>query len=177
MLQALAPERVVLIGSASKTLAPALRLGWLHVPARLADAVVAERWHLDSGGPAVDALALADLVERGELERHLRRTRAAYRARRRGLVEALGALGLHPVAPGVRAGMHLCVELPEGVDETAVAAGLQAQRINVRALAAYRLQHPGPPGLVIGYGRLAEGSVPAIVDALVRAGAAVPPGQ
>ena len=72
--------------------------------------------------------------------------------------------------------MHLCVELPGGVDETAVAAGLQAQRINVRALGAYRLQHPGPPGLVIGYGRLAEGSVPAIVDALVRAGAAAPRG-
>jgi GntR family transcriptional regulator/MocR family aminotransferase len=174
VLQALAPERVVLIGSVSKTLAPALRLGWLHVPASLADAVVAERWYLDSGGPAVDALALADLVERGELERHLRRTRAAYRTRRRGLVEALAAIGLHPLAPGVRAGMHLCVELPAGVDETAVATTLQAQRINVRALGAYRLAHPGPPGLVIGYGRLAEGSVPAIVDALVRAGAASP---
>ena len=174
VLQGLAPERVVLIGSASKTLAPALRLGWLHLPAELAEAAVRERWNLDSGGPAVDALAFADLIERGELERHLRRTRTAYRARRRGLVEALRAIGLHPIAPGVRAGVHLCVELPEGVDESAVAAGLQAQRINVRALGAYRLQHPGPPGLVIGYGRLAEGSVPAIVEALVRAGAAAP---
>ena len=175
MLQALAPERVVLIGSASKTLRP--RCGWAgsSPAARLADALAAERWHSTRRAGGRRARPGRSL-ERGELERHLRRTRAAYRARRRGLVEALGALGLHPVAPGVHAGCTCASSCPGG-RRAAVAAGLQAQRINVRALAAYRLQHPGPPGLVIGYGRLAEGSVPAIVDALVRAGAAAPPGQ
>jgi len=166
VLQALAPDRVILLGTVSKTLAPVLRLGWLVAPPRLVDPIADERWFGDSGGPAIDALALADLIERGELERHLRRTRVAYRARRRELLEALAAAGLRPLAPDVHAGVHLCAELPAGVDDVAVARELQAQRINVRALSPYRLRHPGPPGLVLGYGRVHERAVSAIAEAV-----------
>jgi GntR family transcriptional regulator/MocR family aminotransferase len=166
VLQALAPDRVVLIGSASKTLAPALRLGWLLAPETLAEAIAEERWFADSGGPVVDALALGSMIERGELERHLRRTRVGYLVRRRELVDALTAIGLGRWTEGRAAGLHLCVQLPEDVDDVAVARGLQEQRINVRPLSDYRFVHSGRPGLVIGYGRLHETAVPMIAAAL-----------
>ena len=88
-LQRLAPDRVVYLGTASKTLAPALRLGWALAPPELAQAIADERWALDSGGPALTARAYAQLIASGELDRHLRRTRREYRERRDALVDAL----------------------------------------------------------------------------------------
>ncbi len=134
-------------------LAPALRLGWLHAPEHLLDPLREVRWALDSGGPTLDALALADLVERGQLERHLRRACRAYATRRQLLVEALAEHGLRPLG-AARGGAHLCALLPDGTDDAALAEELRGRRLNVRALADYRLAHAGPPGLVIGYARL-----------------------
>ena len=94
-LQGLAPERVCHIGSASKRLAPGVRLGWLLSPSWLTGALTYEKALADGGAPAVEQLALADFIARGELERHLRRMRLRYRARREALVDALGR-----VAPG-----------------------------------------------------------------------------
>ena len=90
-LQRLAPDRVVYLGTASKTLAPALRLGWLVAPPELAEAIARERWSVDSGGDAVTARAYARLLASGEVDRHLRRTRREYRERRDRLVAALAA--------------------------------------------------------------------------------------
>jgi len=90
----LAPEHVLYAGSVSKTLAPALRLGWLVVPERLTAELTAAKALDDLGTPVVEQLTLADFLERGELDRHLRRTRAVYRARR----DALVAAGAPPAA-------------------------------------------------------------------------------
>ena len=104
-------------GSVSKTLAPGLRLGWLVAPERLAARRVEAKATDDLGTPVVEQLALADFLERGELDRHLRRTRTVYRARRDALVAALARHlpGCEPA--GVAAGLHLVVHLPPGADE------------------------------------------------------------
>ena len=158
VLQALAPDRIVLIGSASKTLAPALRIGWLHAPAALASAIERERWFADSGPPALTTLAFAEFIERGDLGKHLRRSRTANRSRRDALIAALAETRLGPAAGQVIAGPHLCIELPTHVDDRTVTDRLATQRINVRALSTYRLAHPGPPGLVLGYSQIHEDS-------------------
>jgi GntR family transcriptional regulator/MocR family aminotransferase len=153
-LQKLAPDRVVYIGTTSKTLAPALRLGWLVGPPALAAEIARERWAVDSGGPAISARAYARLLATGGVDRHLRRTRREYRERRDALVHALETLPGCRVT-GVAAGLHLLLRLPPGADEEAVVARLHERRIRIRGLAGYRLApRPDDPALVIGYGRL-----------------------
>jgi GntR family transcriptional regulator/MocR family aminotransferase len=88
-MQGLAPDRVVYAGTASKTLAPGLRLGWLVVPADLVDDIAEAKLLADRGSPVLDQLAFADFLERGELDRHLRRMRPVYRRRRDMLIQAL----------------------------------------------------------------------------------------
>jgi GntR family transcriptional regulator/MocR family aminotransferase len=175
-LQKLAPDRVVYIGTASKTLAPALRLGWLVAPPALAAEIARERWAVDSGGPAINARAYARMLAIGEVDRHLRRTRREYRERRDALVHALETRLPTCRVTGVAAGLHLLLRLPPGSDEAAVVARLEERRIRIRGLAGYRLQpRPDDPALVIGYGRL---PLPAI-DAFAAqvAGALHPPGR
>jgi GntR family transcriptional regulator/MocR family aminotransferase len=157
-VQGLAPDSVVYAGSVSKTLAPALRLGWLVAPERLAGAIAAEKASDDLGTPVVEQLALADFLERGQLDRHLRRTRATYRARRDALVAAL-ARHLPACAPaGVAAGLHLIVHLPAATDERAV-----LERSRTRGVALYGLSEhsmrPQPPALLLGYGRIAQPAI------------------
>ena len=88
-MQALAPEHVVYAGSASKSLAPALRLGWLVLPAHLVDDVAAARELADGPGSRLDQLTLAEFIVSGGYDRHVRRARLAYRRRRDRLVAAL----------------------------------------------------------------------------------------
>jgi GntR family transcriptional regulator/MocR family aminotransferase len=168
-LQRLAPERVVYLGTASKTLAPALRLGWMLAPAALAGAVARERWAIDSGGPAIPARAYARLLASGEVDRHLRRTRREYRARRDLLVALLAERLPACRVEGVAAGLHLLLRLPDGADEASAVAFLAERRIRIRGLASYRL--PGAPddhgpALVVGYGRVPLAAIPAAVEAI-----------
>jgi GntR family transcriptional regulator/MocR family aminotransferase len=166
-LQRLAPDRVVYLGTASKTLAPALRLGWLIAPPDFADAVAQQRWPVDSGGPAIEARAYARLLASGEVDRHLRRTRREYHARRDRLVAALEQRLPHCRVEGVAAGLHLLLRLPPGTNEAAIVAALAERRIRVRGLASYRLiPRPGEPALVLGYGRIPAAAIDAAVDAL-----------
>ena len=167
-LQRLAPDRVVYLGTASKTLAPALRLGWALAPPELAREIARERWAVDSGGPAITARAYAKLIASGELDRHLRRTRREYHERRDRLVGALEPLPGCQVE-GVAAGLHLVLRLPPGTDEPAVVQRLHERRIRVRGLASYALMHPRPPALVIGYGRLPTAAIDQAVEALADA--------
>ena len=88
-MQGLAPDRVVYMGTVSKTLAPALRLGWLVLPPRLVDALVAQKVLSDHGCPTIEQLALARMIESGAYDRHLRQARRRYRARRDALVQAV----------------------------------------------------------------------------------------
>jgi len=168
-VQGLAPELVAYAGSVSKTLAPGLRLGWLVAPERLAADVVSAKATDDLGTPVVEQLALADFLERGELDRHLRRTRTVYRARRDALVAAL-AHHLPDCRPaGVAAGLHLVVHLPAGADERAVLERARSRGIGLYGLSEHRIE-PGPPALLLGYGRIAE---PAIAAGAAELAAAV----
>jgi len=174
-LQRLAPERVVYLGTASKTLAPALRLGWMAVPAELVPAIAAERWAVDSGGPAIAARAFARLLATGEVDRHLRRTRREYHARRDRLVARLGERLPDCRVEGASGGLHLVLRLPARVEEDAVVAALAERRIRVRGLAGYRLPRGAGsrgddgPALVLGFGRLNLASIDAAVEALREA--------
>jgi len=169
-LQRLAPERVVYLGTASKTLAPALRLGWMVAPAELVGAIAAERWAVDSGGPAIAARAFARLLATGEVDRHLRRTRREYHARRDRLVARLAERLPDCRVEGASGGLHLLLRLPEGADEDAVVAALAERRIRIRGLAGYRLDpHGDGPALVLGYGRLNLASIDVAVEALREA--------
>jgi GntR family transcriptional regulator / MocR family aminotransferase len=156
-VQGLAPERVVYCGSVSKTLAPALRLGWLALPRRLAPALAEAKRLDDLGSPALDQLAFAHLLETGALDRHLRRARLHYRARRDALVAAL-ARHLPRARPrGIAAGLHLVVDLPPGTDEDAVVEAGRARGVNIYGMRGYYLENRHtPPALALGYGALPE---------------------
>jgi GntR family transcriptional regulator / MocR family aminotransferase len=164
-VQGLAPDLVAYAGSTSKTLAPGLRLGWLVVPEPLLDAVTAAKESDDLGTPVVEQLALADFLERGQLDRHLRRTRVVYRARRDALVAALAHLLPDCRPTGVAAGLHLVVRLPEGTDEPAVLEAARSRGLGLSGLSEHRIE-PGPPALLLGYGRISEPAIERAVQAL-----------
>jgi GntR family transcriptional regulator/MocR family aminotransferase len=159
-LQGLAPDRVFLIGSVSKVLGPALRIGWVVCPAGLHADVARAKRAADRGTPALDQLGLARLMESGRYDRHLRRMRKVYAGKHRAL---LGALAEH--APGVRltglaAGFHAVARLPAGADEVAVADAARDRGVGVRPLAGYRRgARDHPPQLVLGFGDLGEAQI------------------
>ena len=157
-------------GSASKTLAPALRLGWLVLPEALAGAVAQAKRRDDLGSPAIEQLAYADFLDRGELDRHLRRTRALYRRRRDALVAALGAHLPAARVHGVAAGLHLMIELPPDVDEAALVAAAARRSVAVYGVGVHRARgRASPPALVLGYGAMSERAIAAGVLRLAAA--------
>jgi GntR family transcriptional regulator/MocR family aminotransferase len=168
-LQGLDPGRVVYTGSVSKTLAPAIRLGWMVVPRHLVDRVAELKQASDLGSPVLDQLALAHLLATGAYERHVRRMRAAYRSRRDALVAAvdrhLPGCGLR----GIAAGMHAVLALPPGTDEGRLVREAARRGVTVRALSDFTIAAPRPPGLVMGYGRLGERAIAAGVERLAAA--------
>jgi GntR family transcriptional regulator / MocR family aminotransferase len=152
-LQALAPQRTVYVGTASKTLAPGLRLGWLAAPADLIDPVLSIKAIADRNLNAVEQLTLAEFIRSGEYDRHVRRCRLMYRRRRDRLVAALGAVRPAVKTSGIAAGLHALVQLPAGHCEDEVVA-LAAQRgLAIEGLRAYAHRAASPfPALVVGYG-------------------------
>ncbi len=169
-LQGLEPDRIVYAGSASKTLAPALRLGWLVVPERLLDAVADRKDLADCGTARIEQYAFADFLARGELDRHLRRMRAHYRRRRDLLVEALENAIPEATIRGIAAGLHATVELPGDYDEQAILAEAHARNIDLTTMGDFWIEPgSGPPTLLIGYGQLPEAAVHAAVGELAEA--------
>ncbi len=152
-LQALAPEQVVYAGTASKTLSPGLRLGWLVVPARLVDAVMAAKAAADRQTSVLDQLTLAELISSGGYDRHVRRQRLVYRRRRDQLVTELNRHAPRRPIVGVAAGLHALLHLPDGDSETEAVARASAHGLAVEGLDTYRLgpSPTQPPALVIGY--------------------------
>lgn len=149
-LQPLAPESVAYTASLSKTLAPALRLGWLVPPSHLHAQVVRTRWATDLGSPVLPQLTLAHLLRAGALERHLRTIRGRHRTRRDAAIAALRAeLPGCPVR-GIAAGVHLLVLLPDVRDDAEVVASARERGVLVQPLSHHRAG-PGPQGLVINY--------------------------
>jgi GntR family transcriptional regulator / MocR family aminotransferase len=166
-LQGLDPGRVVHVGTASKTLAPGLRLGWMSLPADLVEEVRAAKAAADSGSPAVDQLALANLLEGGDYDRHVARARQAYRRRRDRLVAALARRLPQYGIEGAAAGLHVLLRFPPGVDDRKVRTAAAAADIGVRALSEMSLTDDVERGLVLGYGRIALEGIDAAVAALV----------
>jgi GntR family transcriptional regulator/MocR family aminotransferase len=164
-LQGLAPDQVFLLGTASKALAPGVRLGWVHAPAPLASAIAAEKEMSDRGSCVLDQLALATLLTAGRYDRHLRRMRTVYAARRATLTDAFARHVPGVQLTGLAAGFHAVAPLPPGADETAVIAAARARRVGLHGIGAYR-GHPdpaAPPALVMGFGNVGERAIePAI---------------
>ena len=169
-LQGLEPDHVVYAGTVSKTLAPALRLGWLVVPARLVDAVVEEKRLADLGTARIEQHALASFLTRGDLDRHLRRMRARYRRRRDTLVESLAQALAEAEVQGIAAGLHATVRLPDGDDEHAILAEARRREIELVGLSDYRVEVFGPPTLLLGYAHSPEST---IREGVLEVGAAV----
>jgi len=161
-LQGLAPDRVVVLGSLSKTLAPGIRLGWLLVPPALVGPVVREKILTSRGAPALDQLALAALLESGRYDRHVRRMWEVYRRRRAVLADAVTEHlpGLRLV--GLEAGCHAVLELPVGVAEDDVVRSALRRGVRVYGLSRYRVDAPRageadvPAALVLGFGNVNE---------------------
>ncbi|WP_371783014.1 aminotransferase-like domain-containing protein [Streptosporangium subroseum] len=152
-LQGLAPDRVVLVGSISKSLAPGLRLGWVAAPPEVAESVRQARAELDLGSPVLEQYALADFIRTGGYDRNLRRMRREYRTRRDALVRALADHLPEITVHGVSAGLHLFAELPDGWDELSVVRAARACGLAVEPVGPMR-HASGPPALVMGFARL-----------------------
>ncbi|MET9022599.1 PLP-dependent aminotransferase family protein [Actinopolymorpha sp. NPDC004070] len=152
-VQALDPDRVVYVGTASKTLSPALRLGWLALPGWLVEPLGEAKSLADRGSGVLDQLVLADLIERGDLDRHLRLLRQSYRRRRDLLVAGLRERG-GPPPTGIAAGLHAVVPLDLGRTESDVLARARSLGIALNGLGDYWYD-PGrvrEQALVVGYG-------------------------
>jgi GntR family transcriptional regulator/MocR family aminotransferase len=156
-LQGLAPHRVISIGSVSKSLAPSVRLGWMLCPPALTATIAAEKHLTDRGSPALDQFALARLIESGRFDRHLRRMRITYAARRTALDVALARYAPTVPISGLSAGFHVMALLPPDADEEQVVEAAASRSVGLRGLRHYRLNgQDGPPGIVLGFGNLTE---------------------
>jgi GntR family transcriptional regulator / MocR family aminotransferase len=151
-LQALAPEHVVYAGTASKSLVPGLRLGWLALPERLAGQVAEIKSDTGRFSSSLDQLTLADFITSGGYDRQVRSARIAYRQRRDRLVRALHRQVPGVTVTGISAGLHVLVRLPDGVSEADVIARAGARGLALHGLADCRAgdQELGP-ALIVGY--------------------------
>ena len=152
-LQGAAADSVVYADSLSKTLAPALRLAWLVPPAHLVADIIDAKYSDDWASPSLQQLALAHFIASGGLDRHRRRSRLVYRAKRDRLVHALAAHAPSVCVDGIAAGLHLLARLPAGVDEREVIAAGERHSVRLYGLNDYTAStrfHPS--SLVLGYG-------------------------
>jgi GntR family transcriptional regulator/MocR family aminotransferase len=175
-MQALAPGSVVYAGTASKTLAPALRLAWLAVPPGLTAELTAARELADRHGPVLDQLTLAGLLRSGGYDRHVRRCRLSYRRRREYLAAALREQVPGARLAGVAAGLHAVVELPAGRAEDEVIAAAAARGLAVAGLSEFAAGDGAPrarPALVVGFAAPAPS---AFTTAIARLCAVLAPG-
>ncbi|MEU6145435.1 PLP-dependent aminotransferase family protein [Streptomyces sp. NPDC047081] len=166
-LQGLDPDRVVYAGTASKSLAPGLRLAWLVLPPSLMEEAVRAKGGADSCG-ALDQLTLAEFIVSGAYDRHVRAARLRYRRRRDALVAELARRAPQVQATGIAAGLHLVLRLPPGTERTALRA---AAWHGLALHGLHRYQHPDATverrdALVVGYGTPPDHAWSGALDAL-----------
>lgn len=169
-LQGLAPDCVAYVGTASKTLAPGVRLGWVLVPSHLVGEMAAQHGVARAAPSVLMQSAYATMLERGVIDRHLRRTRRRYHTRRNALIDALAQWLPEAPVGGAAAGLHLIAWLPEGTDEVAIsdaAAGLGVAIHTLHQFCAVTASRP--PALLLGYGQIADTAIPRAVEALAVA--------
>ncbi|MEV7981944.1 PLP-dependent aminotransferase family protein [Streptomyces sp. NPDC086519] len=153
-LQGLAPDEVVYLGTASKSLAPGLRLAWMVLPPAVAGEVTAAKGGVDTCG-ALDQLTLAEFIASGGYDRHVRAARSRYRRRRDALVRALAERAPAIRVTGIAAGLHVVLRLPPGTQSRVIRAAA-ARGLALDGLTP-RHRHPDaatapPDALVLGYG-------------------------
>jgi GntR family transcriptional regulator/MocR family aminotransferase len=173
-----APDSVVYVGTTSKILAPALRLGWLVVPERLAPAVASAHAVSYAQPGVANQAAFAALLESGEIDRHLRRARGVYKARRRALLSSLKGLIPTVRLAGGAAGLHLIAWLPPQANEDWVVAeaarlGVAVDGLRTRCSVSAKLG----PALVLGYGAITESAIPEAIARLSRCLSDLTPGR
>jgi GntR family transcriptional regulator/MocR family aminotransferase len=167
-LAALQPDAVAYLGSTSKTLVPAVRIGWMVLPRHHREAV--ERALADdrTGPSTVDQRALALLMADGGYDRHVRRARRTYRDRRTELVAALALAAPRVRVHGIDAGLHLLLDVGSA-DEQALVADLRRRGLQVMAAGDCRIEAAGPRGLLVGYGNLPGHRIPTVARAIAEA--------
>jgi GntR family transcriptional regulator/MocR family aminotransferase len=169
-LQGIAPDRVVYVGSTSKTLAPGLRIGWMVLPPHLVKTVTSSKGLADAGTSVMDQVAFAQLLASGEYDRHLRQMRRRYQVRRTALLNALGRHLPDATVLGAAAGLHLSVRFPDGFPLATLLAHAGKMRIRVESVApCYAEPATAPPGLLLGYANLTESQIERGVQELARA--------
>ncbi|MBN2372072.1 MAG: PLP-dependent aminotransferase family protein, partial [Vicinamibacteria bacterium] len=156
--QGLAPERVIYAGSLSKTLAPALRLGWIVLPRDLVADAVHLRKYMDHGNPTLTQAAFALMLESGDYDRHLRRARRIYRWRRDLLVKAIESLTPQLTVSGAAAGLHFVASLPPTLSEDETIAAGAARDVGLYGLSSYCVGEDvqEKDALILGYGSVTE---------------------
>ena len=173
-LQGLAADRVVSLGTVSKSLAPSMRLGWILCPPAMAHAVAEEKEVNDRGSPSLDQLALATLIESGRYDRQLRRMRGVYGRRRDALTDAAAAHLPGVRLTGLAAGFHVVAHLPQDVAEQELIEAARARFVGLYGMSTYRSTRAAVPGqLVLGFGNLNERAIRAglaVVGDVLREG-------
>ncbi|MGR8008654.1 MocR-like pyridoxine biosynthesis transcription factor PdxR [Streptomyces hypolithicus] len=158
-LRSLLPERVCYVGSVSKLLAPALRLGWMLAPPKYRDALADAKRYADLGNAVLPQLVLARLMRSGEMERHLRLLRGRHRRRRDAMIAAVAEHLPGAVVHGAAAGLHLVVTFERAdLSDIAFAAAALERGVKLQPLSWHR-QLPGHPGLLLGYAATAPGAI------------------
>jgi GntR family transcriptional regulator/MocR family aminotransferase len=166
-LQGMDPDHVAFGATTSKTLAPALRLGWMVLPRRFVADVTKQYVVTWASPPSLDQAAFADFLSSGELDRHMRRTRRIYRRRRDALIAALAEYTPAVTIDGEAAGLHLIAWLPEGSDEAAIAGAARRRGVAVQTLHRHCTSARAmPPALILGYALLSESALRAAVREL-----------
>jgi GntR family transcriptional regulator / MocR family aminotransferase len=151
-LQALATDRIVYAGTASKTLAPGLRLGWAVVPPALQEAMLFQHRAADRGASRIDQNALGDFIARGDLDRHLRKVRLIYRKRRDELIAAVQTFIPEASVGGIAAGLHAAVTIPYKLPEKAILAETARRGVAFEFMSSWhQLPNRGSSTLLLGY--------------------------
>ncbi|MEW2502530.1 PLP-dependent aminotransferase family protein [Amycolatopsis sp. NPDC047767] len=159
-LQGRAPDRVVYLGSASKTLAPAVRLGWMVSPAELHAELVPNKFLADHGSPAIDQLALAHLIEVGDYDRHIRAARNRYRSARQALEQAIARHNAPLRLVGTPAGVQTLAAQLDDTHPDQLTARARAVGIAFDSITRYQLNpDANPHGVVIGYGNISPHAI------------------
>lgn len=174
-VQGLSTRHVVYAGSLSKSLSPAIRLGWLVLPDHLVGPVLAAKGLRESWASALDQLALADFIECGAYDRHIRRMRHRYRSRRDLLADTLRSRAPDLRVAGISAGLHAVLELPPGT-EARVLRAARAAGLALDGLSSYRhpaAAGPGREGLVVGYAAAPDAAFARALDVLAGVAAGV----
>lgn len=166
-LQGLAPDHVVYAGTASKTLAPALRLGWMVVPAQLLLMLEDELRQMDYGRSRIDQFALTHFISTGDYDRHLRKMRALYRDRREALLAALAAELPEVEVSGISAGLHATVRFPRRLDEETIQESARKRDMGLNFIRRHYLgPTPETSTLLLSYANMPESGLRSSVRTL-----------